>query len=82
MTFLLVSVVFAVAISRPGHGNIGPLAVVGAAAGASAGAGGRMRGGRWVQDKGMAKQAGRSRPIILLASPLPDPSAWPARPPR
>jgi glycerol uptake facilitator-like aquaporin len=28
MTFLLVSVVFAVAISKPGHGNIGPLAVV------------------------------------------------------
>ena len=28
MTFLLVSVVYAVAISKPGHGNIGPLAVV------------------------------------------------------
>ncbi|KAL4437267.1 hypothetical protein ABPG75_004406 [Micractinium tetrahymenae] len=27
MTFLLVSVVFAVAVSKPGHGNIGPLAV-------------------------------------------------------
>ena len=28
MTFLLVTVVYAVAISKPGHGNIGPLAVV------------------------------------------------------
>ncbi len=28
MTFVLVSVVYAVAISKPGHGNIGPLAVV------------------------------------------------------
>ncbi|KAL4855858.1 putative aquaporin TIP3-2 [Chlorella vulgaris] len=27
MTFLLVSVVFAVAVTKPGHGNIGPLAV-------------------------------------------------------
>lgn len=27
MTFLLVSVVYAVAISKPGHGNIGPLAI-------------------------------------------------------
>jgi glycerol uptake facilitator-like aquaporin len=28
MTFLLVSVVFAVAVTKPGNGNIGPLAVV------------------------------------------------------
>lgn len=27
MTFVLVSVVYAVAISKPGHGNIGPLAI-------------------------------------------------------
>lgn len=28
MTFVLVSVVYAVAVSKPGFGNIGPLAVV------------------------------------------------------
>lgn len=33
MTLLLVSVVYAVAISKPGHGNIGPLAVVSGPAG-------------------------------------------------
>lgn len=38
MTFVLVSVVYAVAISKPGHGNIGPLVVVSGAP--SAGAGG------------------------------------------
>jgi glycerol uptake facilitator-like aquaporin len=83
MTFLLVSVVFAVAISRPGHGNIGPLAVVGAAAGACAGGGQPVAGGRRVQAKGKAKQAGSSHIIfcwnhcslISLHCPLGHPAA-------